>query len=765
VLAPALVTLALSLLAAYLVPLPERLSACPSRTVFFKNGIPAHVFLSCDEKWRLPLSADQTDSRYLTSLVRFEDKRFRWHMGIDPFALVRAFYQNIKAGRVVSGGSTLTMQVVRVLEPRPRKIGSKIIEAARAVQLELRFSKREILELYMQYAPFGKNIEGVAAASMAYFGHLPAELSPEEIAVLLAVPQSPALRHPAPQNREELTAAASAIGARLRGWNIFPESTDKMNFTNIPHQIRNFPRRIPHASFALSSTFSNQNSIGTTIDSSLQTLAEDILENHKSILNQQKINNASALIIENKTGEVKAAIGNFDFWDKDNGGQIVGYNVPRSPGSTLKPFLYAMALERGLALPSTLVPDVPMRFSGFSPKNFDEKFSGLVKLEDALSQSLNIPFVALLRQIGVEEFLTKLRQMEVRSFSNQPGRYGLSAIVGGLEISPEELAGLYATLARGGTWKPVRWTLAKDPKSQPARIFSEGSVWMVKKALSLRDRPDFPNRRSINDTITGIHWKTGTSFGQRDAWAAGFNHDHTAVVWLGNFDNASSSALIGSNSAAPVLFDLLEGLKGGGSNEETAAAPTDVFETEVCAFSGLPPTDACEMRKTVHSLASSKHLESCPYHIKLDVDLYSGRALTQMCKLERPHVQKIFMRLPVDVRRWLSDTSQNLPGPPPVAEFCAKPQSLEGPRIVSPVANQTVLLIAGLTAEKQKIALEAELPDTAAEASWFVNGKYLGTTSGHERLWWVPSAGEHELALTDGSGRTVSRRIRVIDQF
>ncbi|NBX18538.1 MAG: penicillin-binding protein 1C [Proteobacteria bacterium] len=757
----ACIILAAPKILALIIPLPARLSECPSKSVLFNDGIPAHVFLSCDGKWRMPVKLEHVDPRYTESLIQFEDKRFHWHFGLDPFALFRALAQNIKAGHTVSGGSTLTMQVVRVLEPRPRTLISKAIEAVRALQFELRFSKREIIEIYMQYAPFGKNIEGVAAASLAYYGHLPAELSPEQIAVLLAVPQSPADRFPDPKNYSELKKTASAIGSRLKERGVFKRHSLTPDFSNIPRYLKNFPRKIPHAAQISAADFRNRNTIRTTIDSGIQTLAEDILDSEKNSLNMQKINNAAVLILENSSGQIKAAIGNFDFWDEKHGGQIVGYKVPRSPGSTLKPFLYAMALEKGLALPETLLPDVPMNFAGFSPKNFDNKFSGLVSLETALSQSLNIPFVSLLKHIGVEEFLNKLRKMGVTSFSSQPERYGLSAIIGGLEVTPEELAGLYATLARNGKWKPVKWVHTDANEAPSATIFSEGSVWMVKKALSIRDRPDFPNRRSINDKVSGIRWKTGTSFGQRDAWAAGFNQNYTVVVWLGNFDNSASSALIGSESAAPVLFNLLEGLSGRSTSDDADLQPPDVFNAEVCSFSGLPATDACERRKNVHVLASARHLKSCPYHVKVDVDLQSGKALTQMCKLRRPHYSKVFMKLPVDVRRWITDTSQNLPNPPPVAESCSPPQSLEGPRIVSPAAGHTVLLIAGLGAEKQKVALEADLPDSSDEANWFLNGKYLGSTSGHDRLWWTPSAGEHELALTDGSGRTVSRRIRV----
>lgn len=729
--------------------------------ILFRNRIPAHLFLSCDDKWRINQALAETDGRYIKALMRFEDKRFYWHLGVDPIALIRATFQNLTAGKVVSGSSTITMQVVRVLEPRPRTIASKMIEALRAVQLELRFSKKEILELYLRFAPFGRNIEGVAAASLAYFGHLPSALSFDETATLLAIPQDPTARFPQPENFERLQRATAKIARRMAGWSLFKEIGTGHPEPKIPRFLRPFPREIPHVALWLSSRYPDRSEILTTLDAGIQTVAENIFSTSAHTLQTQSIHNGSIVVVDHKSSEIRAAVGNFDFWDTAHAGQISGFDVPRSPGSTLKPVLYTLAIDRGIYLPSTLIPDVPTRFSGYTPRNFDETFAGLIKFDEALAQSRNVPFVNLLHRIGIEEFLTLLRRMGVRSLNPQPGRYGLSAIVGGLEITPLELAGIYTTLARNGTWKPLRWLVSPAGINDGQPIFSEGAAWLTRQTLSLRDRPDFPNRRSINDTSKQIHWKTGTSFGQRDAWAAGFGQNHTAVVWLGNFDNRPSAALVGAEAAAPLLFNLIEAIDHSKAQTEENPSPAQVEETEVCAFSGMPAGHACTQKRIVHALQGKTPATVCPYHIHVDIDLATERSLTQACRLGRRYETRTFVRLPHEMRKWLTDTGQNLPTPPPLAGFCKKVQTLETPKIITPVENQTLLLMAGVNPENQKVGFEAELPPDASEASWFVNGEFMGTTSGDERIWWSPEVGEHEIVLTDEVGRMARRIIRV----
>ncbi|HUL59089.1 MAG TPA: penicillin-binding protein 1C [Anaeromyxobacteraceae bacterium] len=758
----------LALALAWVVPLPARLAAPPSVVVEFRDGEPAHVFVAPDGRWRPEVRLREIDPAYLRALLRLEDRRFRWHPGVDPVAVLRAAAGNLAAGRRVSGASTLTMQLVRVLEPRPRTLRSKAIEALRALQLELRLSKDRILAAYLQFVPFGGNVEGVEAASLAFFGHRPTALSAAEIATLLAVPQDPNRRAPAPGHGALLGRARDAVAQRLAALGALPRgggpaASDgallaEIAATPVPPALRAFPRAAPHAAAWLRQLAPGEARIRTTLDAGAQRLAERVLQGAAPELRNQGIWNGAAVVVDHAAGEVRALVGNFDFRDGEHGGQVVAFAAPRSPGSTLKPFVYAMAIERGLAGPRTLVADVPAAYGGWSPKNFDGHFDGLVALDDALARSLNVPFVALLREVGVEPFLGALRGMGVRSLDPRPGHYGLSAAIGGVELSPLELAGLYATLARGGTWEELR-VRPGPPRPEPARAIAAGAAWLAADALAKRDRPDFPSRRALTGAPAHVRWKTGTSFGHRDAWSAGFGPRHTAVVWLGNVDGTPSRALVGGEVAAPLLFDLLEGLADRAPAPSASVPPPDLVWVEVCALSGRPATPACPHRSAVPALRSAVPTEPCPFHRLVDVDLATGRALAPGCRDGRRFEPRPYVVWPASVRRWLRDADRTLPEPPALADGCARGGRRRAPQIVSPAPGQVALLVPGVDAARQEIPLEADAGE--GRLSWFVDGEFLGEAAPEARLWWTPRPGRHELVVTDDAGLSARRALEV----
>jgi penicillin-binding protein 1C len=764
---PILVVLA----AAWLVPLPARLGAPSSTVIEYRDGTPAHVFLSPDEKWRPSITLDEVDPAYVEALLRFEDKRFWNHLGVDPLAVGRAAVLNLARGRRVSGASTLTMQLVRMLEPRPRTLGSKVVEALRAVQLELRLSKRELLTAYLRTVPFGRNVEGVQAAALAYFGHTASYLSAAEICTLLAVPQDPNRRFPEPGNRERLRVARDAIARRLLDQGALrPGSLAELQATPVPARMKEFPRHAIHASYWLRQRYPGQVRLRTTLSPDVQRLAERVMDGAKEDAARRGIHNGSLVVVDHASFEVVAAVGSFDFWDAAHGGQISGFARPRSPGSALKPFLYAMALEQGLAGPERLVPDIPVIYGTYAPRNFDNQFSGLVRLEDALSRSLNLPFVNLLRQLGIESFLATLRDMGAESLRPEPGFYGLSAAVGGLEVTPLEVAGFYATLARDGRFRPLRW-LARPPsdpgaqEEEPlAQVFSPAAAWVTRQALSLRDRPDFPSRGQWSRVPPRIHWKTGTSFGHRDAWAVGSGPDYTAVVWMGNFDNAPSARLVGADAAGPLLFDVLEGVADRAKLPPPVPPPAELTSVEVCAYSGHKPTEACPER--TRTLARKTHVptEPCPYHVRLDVDVKTGQALTPVCRASREYETRTFVVWPATIRRWLKDQHRRLPEPPAYAPGCQPGGERKPPVILSPALGQLAMLLPGVPPEDQEIPLEAETHAVNAKLSWFLDGEYLGTVRADERLWWKPRVGTHQLRVTDETGRASTRTFEVRDR-
>jgi penicillin-binding protein 1C len=755
----------LSLGAAYRVPLPHRLRSQPSRVLEFRDGSVAHVFLSEDERWRIGVNTEEVDPAYVRALLHLEDQRFYWHPGVDPLAVLRATYQNLTRRRRVSGASTLTLQLVRVLEPRPRTWWSKSIEALRALQFELRLSKQEVLAAYLQFTPYGRNIEGVAAASLAYFGHRPKHLSPAEIAVLLAVPQNPTRRYPSAQNLRRLAAARDEIASRLLSAGILkPAGADpaavlaEVKASPPPSAMKAFPRHAPHVAHWLRNEKATAPALRLTLDSGLQAMVERLLQQARPEAVQRGIRDAAVVVVDHSSGEIRALVGNHDFWDGRPGAQIPAFAAPRSPGSALKPFLYALALDRAEATPEMLVEDTPTAYGSWSPKNFDGTFVGLVPFEDALARSLNLPFVALLRRVGIETFVGTLRQMGTRSLVEAPGHYGLSAAIGGLEMTPLELAAAYATLARNGEFVPVHWQPGPVPDS--TRVFSRGAAYLTRRALLLRDRPDFPERRRMTGVAPGIHWKTGTSFGHRDAWAAGSNARHTAVIWTGNLDNTASVHLVGAEAAAPLLFDVLEAAALG-REDPPPVPPSDLAPVEVCAYSGYLPTEACTDRKDVLLPRRSVVTARCPFHVRVDVDEESGLALSPSCRKGRQYSTRSYLTWPVTVKRWLAHEHRVLPEVPPLSPGCDAAGETKAPAIVSPAAGQVALLVPGVPLDQQEIPLEAEADGRTSRLTWFVNGQLLGTAAPGERVWWTPSPGSHEVFVTDGSGLTHARRFEV----
>jgi penicillin-binding protein 1C len=743
---------------AYLIPLPARLSQPSSTVIDYRDGTPAHVFLSPDEKWRIHARLEEIDPKYLDALLEMEDKRFYRHPGVDGIALLRASLSNASAGRVVSGGSTITLQLVRVLEPRPRTIPSKIKETLRAFQLELRMSKREILEAYLQYVPYGKNVEGVEAASLAYFGHGASSLSESEIATLLAVPQRPTSRHPAPEHAARLAEARDRIAARLFG----DEVARTVAAEPVPTAFKAFPRDAPHAAEYLKARYPKRERLVSTLDRNTQLLVQRLFDGARGELANKAIYNGAAVVVDQRHAEVRALVGNFDYWDARHGGAINGFATPRSTGSALKPFVYALALDGAEVLPDYLVPDVPRSFGGYVPHNYDDRYGGLVRLQDALSRSLNTVFVDLLNRLGVERFLAALESMGVDSIAGAvPGTYGLNAAVGGLELTPLEVASTYTTLANDGDYQPLHLLVGERRAKIGSTIFSPGAASLTRIALAEKDRPDFPARRRFTGAGASIYWKTGTSYGHRDAWAAGSSARYTAVVWLGNFDNSPSASLVGADAAGPILFDVLEGLKERG-DRFTALEPTpDLAPVEVCAYSGRLPGPACDHKKTV--LAPRDHLptEHCPFHVTLDVDTTTGRALTPMCRAGHDFKPQNFLLWPDELRRYLHDAHLSAPAQPNWAEGCEPVTGRHAPSILSPRSDQTVLLIPGLEADKQQIPLEGASPTAGASLTWFVDGRFLGTVGSDERLWWAPAPGRHEIVVTDEVGLSTHRRLDV----
>ncbi len=759
------------LLAAYLVPLPGRLKVRDSTVVTWQDGKVAHVLLSADDKQRIPVDLDRVDPHYVRALVALEDERFWHHPGVDPIAIARAALSDLTHGEVVSGGSTITMQLVRLLEPRPRTLRSKIIEAARAMQLELRMSKRQILEAYLRFVPYGGNLEGVESASLAYFGQSVDVLSDAQIATLLAVPQNPTLFHPSEDNADRLEHARNKIAKKLYEKGALTlghpghrltvnEAYAQVAAEPVPRHLRPLPRRLPHLAYWLRAQHPSQERFETTLDRHTQRTVENLVAARRETARIHGIYNTAVVVADHNNGAVRAVVGNFDFNDKKHGGQIAGFDEPRSTGSLLKPFLYAQAIDDGLVAPDFLVPDIPVTYGSYHPQNYKHQYSGLVRMKDALARSLNIPFINLLDRVGVDRFQSTLRELGLHRFNPEPGKSGLSVIVGGVEATPVEVAGLYAALANDARPTHLHFLRRYRASVDAKPVFTPGAAWLTRRALRRRDRPDFPARKLGTGATSNIDWKTGTSAGYHDAWTAGSSKRYTAVVWMGNFSRKPSSYLVGAHAAAPLFFDILEAVDDTQKLDDPMPGE-GMTEVEVCAFSGRLPTKACKHTEKVFLPTNSVPTERCPFHVQVDVDKETGRALTPKCRQGHDYETRSFVRLPPAVRRWMRDTLGDVSEPPPLDPDCGPPHAqLTPPAIASPPAGQALMLMPGIPHDHQKVLLRAKTASASA-LSWFVDGRFLGKADADKSLWWTPSEGEHEIVVMNDAAQSSRRRLVV----
>ncbi len=556
--------IATSLLAAYgtislatqkMGPLPLAKADDLSTIVLDRHGELLRAFTTKSQRWRLPVQPEKVDPTYLKLLLNYEDKRFYSHKGIDIFASLRALKQLVFNGRIISGASTLTMQVARLLEPRDKRtLAAKFRQTIRALELERQFSKREILSLYLRLAPFGGNLEGVRAASLAYFGREPRHLSLAEAALLVALPQSPEVRRPDRRHKRAQKARNRVLMRAVASGVISLAAAKRAMLEAVPDKRLSFPKLAPHLAQSEHKSFPAKSVHHLTIDKGLQQRLQALALTHAARLGDK--HSLAILAIDHKSGEMRAYVGSPDFLEDRFHGPIDMVKAVRSPGSSLKPFIYGLAFEEGLAHPQTLIDDVPTRFGHYKPKNFDDRWSGTLSVAKALQMSLNIPAVKLLDKVGPARMFARFRQIGVDLKTPIGTKPNLSMVLGGLGITVQDLARSYVGLARGGEMIDLSWRKTADLQSRRGtgvRLMSEQAAWQVGHILA--DAPPPKNARRGQ-----IAYKTGTSYGYRDAWAAGFDGQTTIIVWAGRPDGTASPGLTGRTAAAPALFNAFEQL-------------------------------------------------------------------------------------------------------------------------------------------------------------------------------------------------------------
>ena len=734
------------------------LSRPSSDFIYSRDGHLLNCFTSTDGYWRKPVRLDHISPRLIQSVIACEDRWFYYHPGFNPASLALAAVDNVKAGRFVRGGSTITMQIARMMEPKSRTIPNKIIEILRAVQLELAFSKDELLEMYFNLAPYGGNIEGVGAAAYMYFDKSPEYLSPAEAAVLTAIPASPSQFRP-DRDIGKCTARRDRVLQYLRDKSILSAADYEQALKEeLPVRRVTAVVAAPHFCQSLTLVESGRPDIVSTLDYKLQRTCERLARNYQGTLAQKGIYNLSVVIIDNRTGELLALVGSADFADAAHHGQVNGALAPRSPGSALKPFVYALGFDKGVISPALKVEDLPVSYAGYIPVNYDNEYHGLVSVSEALIQSLNVPAVNLAAKIHLEEVYDLLHRGGITTLDKKYFEYGLPLILGSGEVTLLELTNLYATLARGGAYLPVT-AVKSDDKPQPRRLLSQDACYLVTEILSELKRPDLPASWEFTPDIPRVAWKTGTSFGRRDAWAVGYNPDFTVGVWAGNFSAEGSISIVGAEVAAPLMFDIFNQLPSSGG-KSWFSTPSGIDQRPVCAVSGRVADDDCPDRVIEPFIPGVSPVEKCTVHRKILVDTQSEYQVCRYCSAGRRTKETIIEQWPPRLAAWLS--AKGLVGlVPPHNPQCRGLFAGEAPVITSPEREALYIVRPNVPAEYQKILFEASSANDSRRLYWFLDGRLYSTADGNGRVFYAPQQGSHQLMCVDDYGRSSTLTFQV----
>lgn len=717
--------------------LPQTLFDVPYSTVVVdRHGELLGARIASDGQWRFPPRHDVPE-KIKVCLTEFEDRHFYRHWGVNPLAIGRAVVQNLKQKRIVSGGSTLTMQTIRLARNRPRTFGEKFIEMIWATRLEFRYSKEEILSLYVSHAPFGGNVVGLDAAAWRYYGHPAEELSWAEAATLAVLPNAPAMVHLS-RSRQLLLDKRNRLLSQLYKKRILDTSSYELALSEpLPQEPLSLPQTAPHL---VNYFYKERNGeyVQSTIDKGLQLQAEDIVERWSDEFTRSDIRNMAILVIDLQSNQPVVYCGNIHLRQDRSGNQVDVIRSPRSTGSILKPFLYYAMLQEGSLLPHTLLPDVPININGFTPQNFSLQFEGAVPASEAIARSLNIPSVSMLQRYGVPKFHSFLKQAGLTTLNKPSSHYGLSLILGGAEATLWEVTKAYADMGRSLT-------------GGEHALFSPGAVWQTFEALKEVNRPEEIDWRSI-PSMQPIAWKTGTSYGFRDAWAVGVTRRYAVGVWVGNATGEGKPGLVGARTAGPVMFDIFNMLPASRWFERPAG---ELIEAEVCRRSGHLKGRFCDETDTLLILPAGLKTEACPYHHPVTLSADGTHRIYENCANTEPVVQQNWFTLP-PVWEWYY--KQHHPEYKLLPAF--KPGCGEDNRLpmqfVYPTMNARVYLPKQMDGSPGKMIFELVHSHPDATVYWHLDSTYLTQTQDFHKISLLPAAGKHSMTAVDDEGNTVS---------
>lgn len=737
---------------------PPKVDIPYSTLITDKKGEILHAFLSTDEKWRMFVELKEITPTLRKAILAKEDKYFNYHFGVNPVAIFRAAFNNITKNRRTSGASTITMQVVRMLNPDERTYFNKISEILRAIQLEIFYSKDEILQMYLNLVPYGSNIEGIKSASYLYFQKSPDRLSLAEVTTLVIIPNRPTSLRLGTKN-PLIVEERNKWLQRFQQAKVFDNQLINDALREPLNVFRHeAPKDAPHLSLRLKKQFSDEAIIHSSVSKAMQIKVEQMVVNYVNRTRAMNINNAAVLVINNETMQVEAYIGSAGFNDKFDSGQVDGVQAIRSPGSALKPLLYATAFDKGIITPKNIINDVPTNFNGFEPENFDRKFNGKVSVEFALANSLNIPAVKVVKDLGTTTLIEQLKKADFKTVKKQEKDLGLSIVLGGCGVTLEEMTQLYAAFANDGNWQKCR-LIAPIPVGEGDGLISPSATYLITEILAQIKRPDLPNNFDYTYRLPKIAWKTGTSFGRRDAWSIGYNKKYTVGVWVGNFSGEGVPELSGAEIATPLLFQIFNTIDYNASSE-WFRQPKEVVSRQVCAESGDLPSEYCSNKILDYSIKNISHTRKCTHLKKFYVNLSESMSYCTQCLPVEGYKEKLYSNFAPELISFYELKHilyEKIPTHNPNCTRFFKTAN-NAPIITNPNNGSEYYLSENDT---QQMQLACQIANDVREVYWYINDRLLQKTLANKPIFFTPSLGKLKISCTDDKGRSSSISVMI----
>ncbi len=745
----------------YLFPLPDKIDY--SAIVLDSKGEVIHAFLTKDQKWRMKTELREISPTLKKSLLYKEDKYFYRHPGVNPGAMARAVVMNTFRLKRTSGASTITMQVARMLEPKRRTYLNKVIEIFRALQLEWKYSKDEILQLYFNLVPYGSNVEGVKSASILYFKKNPDHLSLAEVTALSIIPNRPSSLKLG-INNDVIARERNKWLHRFEHDKLFSakEIADAME-EPLDARRTEAPKAAPHLALKLKKATGND-IIRTHLQMQMQLKLEKMVSDYVSGLYTLNIRNSAVVVIDNRTHNVITYIGSANFNDNTDGGQVNGAAAIRQPGSALKPLLYGLCFDNGLLTPKTILTDVPLNINGYQPENFDSKFNGYVSVEFALENSLNVPAVQSLNNLGTDKMVAKLEECNFRQIKKDEKKLGLSLILGGCGVTLEEMAGLYSAFANNGVYHPLSFTVSEKAKvkgekenTKGTQILSPSANYMVTEILSRLARPDLPTNWEQSSHTPRIAWKTGTSYGKRDAWSIGYNKNYTVAVWVGNFSGVGVPELNGANIATPLLFKIFNTIDYNSSND-WYSMPKECGIRQVCSETGKQPSDFCHNTIMDYYIPLISNSTRCDNMQEVAISANEKISYCKSCLPENGYKKKWYKLVPPQMQSYYDDNRIGYEKIPPHNPDCDK-VFVEGAPVIRSPRNGTEYFIS--KKQPEPLQLSCDVTNDVKTVYWYINDKFFKQTDARTKLFFTPEEGGTKISCTDDKGRNSNIWIKV----